>query len=1079
MNPKSHTIISFFDRIVKRCLVVLLVISAGSAFARFVSENLVSPPVFSHHGGFYSDTFFLTLSHPDPLVIIVYTLDGSEPDTANLEGASYVFKNNYTFYPDWEDGVMLEDTFFSHIYTEPLLIADRSAEPDKLTHKSTTLQQTDYFPSAPVFKGTMVRARAFREGWPASETITQTFFISSEERERFSLPVVSIALQEDLMFDYQKGIFTPGIDADKWREQNPGVPLQWPFTGNFTRRGEEWEYRGNLEFFPAGIQSAALNHGLGIRIHGGGSRSFPMKSLRLYARSEYGASRFEYPFFQDNPHNRFNRLILRNSGNDFTTTHWGWNSPSRTMFRDAFHQTLVRHLNFDTQDYSPVIVFINGEYWGIHNLRERYDKHYLERVYGVDPDKIDLLTGHSGIQEGTNAHYLETLAFIEENGLVDHDHYQWVQTRIDVENFADYQIANIYLNNFDWPGNNIDFWRYQRDTFEPDSPHGHDGRWRWLMYDTDFGTGLWFNTEGVSHNTLAFATATGGVQWPNPEWSTFLLRNFLDNQDFRHQFINRFADLLNTTFSPSNVISVLDSLKQNIAPEIEEHFLRWASWENLETWEEHIDLIRQFAMQRPIHQRNHIMEHFGLQQIVGVTLETSHPWHGSVRINSVVIAEGTPGVAQDPYPWRGSYFKGVPIEIEALPAPGYVFSHWSGSESSYDPVLILDPDRELMLKAHFVPTGEQTLIHYWLFDDNLPNDTPLEQIVSTFSARGGMSLDFQSCMPGYPYYPGHLHWRRGSMERRNLPTSFNYRPEGNQNTHFLDASMRGIQVKQPLAFGDRESALVLSMSTLGITEPVVRFAAIDEGAARGLRVEFSVTEEPHWIPYPAAQDYLPLMPYYQMYTLHFGQIEQASNNPFLRIRIRFVADYPEAMGANRVTFNNFSLDGVVCMAYRIRVIADGHGRVSPEGKSDCYACGSARFEMFPAENHIIRDVILDGESVLEQVGIDEDRNGVFILPESSADHRLTVVFTYDPLLLYEDVPMVLYPNPVLHNLYVASSQLVLRAELFDLTGRRLYMSDVGNDYFKIDMSIYRNGFYILRLHTAVGVTSRKIQNLQP
>jgi hypothetical protein len=193
---------------------------------------------------------------------------------------------------------------------------------------------------------------------------------------RYHLPVVSIATDSLHLFDYDTGIFVPGSITIMGGPEDDKKKDEPHLFGNYVQRGVEWERPASFELFETSGERA-LAQDIGIRVHGGRSRSLPLKSLRLYARSEYGENRFYYPVFPDLPYREYNRLILRNSGQDFFSR--------STMFRDGFMQTLVRDLNLDTQAYRPSVVFINGEYWGIMNIRERYDEDYLARTWGVDP----------------------------------------------------------------------------------------------------------------------------------------------------------------------------------------------------------------------------------------------------------------------------------------------------------------------------------------------------------------------------------------------------------------------------------------------------------------------------------------------------------------------------------------------------------------------------------------------------------------------------------------------------------------------------------------------------------------------
>ncbi|TVQ89668.1 MAG: T9SS C-terminal target domain-containing protein [Bacteroidetes bacterium] len=1040
--------------------------------------GILPPPEFSHHGGFYEESFNLILTHSDPEAIIIYTTDGSNPTTANLSGKTYFYKNQYAFYPDSEDGELLVNQFMSNVYSSPIEIVDRTPFEDKLTHKATTVQTPNYFPEEPVFKGTVIGAKAYREGMLPSQTASHTFFISQQGRSRIPLPVVSIAIQENYFFDYEKGIYTPGIDADDWRVSFPDQPFSWPFPGNFHRRGIDYEYFGNMEFIPEDESFSVLNQGLGIRIHGGGTRSFPMKSLRLYARGVYGENTFGYPFFKGSEYDEFKRLILRNGGQDFLTTHWGQGENPQTMFRDAMSQRLVNHLHFDIQLYEPVIVFINGEYWGLHNIRERYDKHYLERVYGLHSDSIDLLTMRNDPIEGDNVHYNQTLDFIEENSLSDDQNYQYILTRIDEKSFMDYQIANIYLRNTDWPGNNIDYWRKRTEQFTPDAPYGHDGRWRWLLYDTDFGFGLVGEPKSYKHNTLEFATAVGLQNWPNPDWSTFMLRSFLENEQFKHKFIIRFADLLNTCFHHQYVLQTIEEMKSTITPAMEEHFQRWSNWENLETWDAKVNVMREFAINRHNYIREHLTDFFELDSKVVINANVSHPYHGHIKVNSIEIHGDTPGVDVNPFPWRGYYFKGVPIELVALPAKGYRFSHWDGDYASNDSILSVNPEGDFSVTAHFVTTGEELLVYYWLLDNQLANDMPLEEIQPHYSIAGGAKIDFISCMPDYPYYEGHQYWRMGSMERRNEPTPLNYRPAGNNDLPYNESAMRAIQIKQPLAFGDNVSSLLLHLPTPDIKDPILRFAVKDEGAAKGLLIDYSTTEEISWQSLRNSNT-IPLTDQYQLVELDLSNVEATYDNPHLKVRIRFISDNPWAQNEKRVIFNNITLDGVVCMAYTLKSLAEDNGQIFPSGIMNISCCSRKEFLVVPNANHIIENVWLDGVSILDDVEIIDNFYGTYLFESPYKNHELRASFAYAPWLFGDNNSVVVYPNPASDALFVASENEINLIQLHDLSGRLLYEYDCTCNNHKLNLFNFNTGIYLVRIFTVKEIFTRKVQVLRP
>ena len=862
--------------------------------------HIWSPPVFSHGSGFYTTPFDLSISTGDSDAMILYTMDGSEPEADNLGGTTFRYKKSYPQYPGNPPGDLFIGSFQTMIYETSIPVYDKSEDRDSITHISSAFEFNPYyFPKDPVFKGTVIRARVTGDGGIPGPVITHVFFVHPEGRERYPLTVLNLSTNPAALFDYDTGIYNPGIDFDQWRQANPNAVANGGRPGNYHRRGNEWEYPGHLVLFEPDQPEPSLHTNMGYRTHGGWSRSFPQKSLRLYARNRYGNSHFEHSVFPEQQHTRYKRLILRNSGNDYYYT----------KFRDAAQQKLISPLRFDTQDYRPALLFVNGEFWGLQNIRERYDKHYLERVYGADPDNIDLLSGDVFVKEGDAEHYLETLLFMDENSLAQAEHYQYIQTRIDTDNYIDYQIANIFVSNTDWPGNNIDFWRLRTDSFLPDAPYGLDGRWRWMAFDLDFGFGMYGGLP--QHNTLEFAADPSSDFWGNPPWSTFLFRNMLLNEGFTEKFVTRFSDLLNTLFLPDYVNRVIDEMAEEIESVMPENILRWKRPPNMNEWHHNINIMKSFVTQRPGFQWLHLKDFFGLTTPVTLNLDVSAPDQGYIQVNTVAIHPDTPGVSANPLPWEGSYFPDIPITLIAIPERGYLFSHWSGDINSTETILSINPTKDIRLKAHFTIDEQTSLIHFWYFNTAIPNNMPLQEISSWFSATTERAvMNFHSALIEYPFNSEHPYWRKASMERRNAPTEINYRPEGNDNHPYNLEEMRGIQIKQPFAGDAGENQLIFHLPALQYKDLLFRFAAKDEYAAESLMVEYSVSaQEPDWISFEIQEDELLLNSEYMLFTLDFSDTDNTAGNPDFKIRLRFNATDPFADDGHRVSFNNFSLEG--------------------------------------------------------------------------------------------------------------------------------------------------------------------------
>lgn len=623
-------------------------------------KNLLFAPDFSHEAGFYANPFYLSLSPPDGLghADIYFTTDGSTPGPYN-----------------------------GTLYTQPVPIVNRTSEPNDISMIPTNNYDSNHpygedwkEPVGQVFKANVIRAITHIPGRESIETATHTYIIDRQQKSDTPFPTVSLATHRDHFFSGDNGIYV---------------------NDNFWNSGEEWERPVHIEFFE-GDRRRVLSQNAGVRIHGGTSRGRPVKSLRLYARRSYGTTWFDYPFLPDAPVNRYKRFLLRNSGND-------WDG---TYFRDALMQHLIAHTSVETQYYRPVKLFLNGEYWGIHNFRKRYDHRYFETMYSLDREDLALLELNAEVKEGTEEDrqdFFQLRNKLDQHDVNNHNVWDAVTRQMDIENFRDYQISNIYFRNTDWPSNNIDFWRKRTNGPVDDAPKGHDGRWRWLLYDTDFGFNLSFNyvqgyREGAQHNTLRFAIEGSHHHWPNPQWSVKMLRGALRNHSFQRDFILRFADLLNSAFSEERVIQEIDVMYNNLKPYMQEHINRWRGPENIFRWEQEVESMRTFGRERPSAVRNHIISQFNLSGTVDINLNVNNPDGGYISIHSIDIKKGEPGIPDKPWPWKGVYFKDIPVTIKAHTKEGYTFNGWIGHDSDHPEITLRTSEDIVNLEALFKAT---------------------------------------------------------------------------------------------------------------------------------------------------------------------------------------------------------------------------------------------------------------------------------------------------------------------------------------------------------------------------------------
>jgi len=238
---------------------------------------------------------------------------------------------------------------------------------------------------------------------------------------------------------------------------------------------------------------------------------------------------------------------------------------------------------------------------------------------------------------------------------------------MDFDQYIDDQIGHIYLAEGDWPGNNIKYWRANS------GPHT---RWRWINYDMDYC----FKSGWIEEDSLDKATTAAGTDWPNPEWSTRLLRNLLKNEGFRNEFIQRYAYHMNTTFHPDRLLEFIDQFQARLAPEIPRHTSKWGgqkdpdaketwirpTFDSVAQWEHHVDEMREFALKRPAMATRHLLNHFRLSGTSELSLALHVPDSAVLQINGKRLRDG----------FQGRYFNDIPIVIRATPTLGYTFSHW-------------------------------------------------------------------------------------------------------------------------------------------------------------------------------------------------------------------------------------------------------------------------------------------------------------------------------------------------------------------------------------------------------------------
>jgi hypothetical protein len=510
----------------------------------------------------------------------------------------------------------------------------------------------------------VIRAVAYKNG-KRSETVTQSYFCDRE----YTLPIISIVTNPENLWDYSTGIYVKGCCADTIE----------PYIGaNFWR---DWEKHANIEMYETDGE-LCFNQGVGINLFGGFSRMLPQKSLAIFAREKYGEKRIKYPIFPERDIKKYKSFIIRNSGGDFRRTH----------FRDAFMTQLAAPTGVAIQAYHPAIVFLNGEYWGIQNLREKISEHYLKSNFGVDKDNVDILR-HNGVKRhGSSANYKKLLRFLRTEDMSSDITVAELRTFMDVEDYLRYNIAETYSDNRD-AGGNIRYWRERNDS----------AKWRWVLYDLDLGLGNNAYT-GYKRNTVKKFTSPNYEAWPDPAWSTFIIRKLLENETVKNQYINTFADHLNTVYSSETALALIDEIYGNLVTEMPYHVDKWKT--TVENWDFHVDVVREFVRERPAYLRRFILQKFDLEGVMDVTIKYPGDEIANVTFNSLKIKED----------FEGIYFQDVPVTITVEPKHDYNFIGWEGRDEK-TPSITVSSGTDLTLEPLFEPKSRSVQTDSIIFNE--------------------------------------------------------------------------------------------------------------------------------------------------------------------------------------------------------------------------------------------------------------------------------------------------------------------------------------------------------------------------
>ncbi len=421
-----------------------------------------------------------------------------------------------------------------------------------------TADSTRYTAPISVSSTTVIRCIAIENGKLKSNVTDLTYIVNEND----TLEAISIVTEPKNLWDYYSGIYETG----------PRANAAFPYEGaNYYNR---WEREASVSFFAQTDEGFAEN--CGIRIFGGLSRALPKKSFALFFRSAYGSDALYYQLFRDTELDCYEALVLRNTGQDF----------KYSSMRDAMVTTMANDmLGLDVQNCRPVVLYLNGEYWGLYFIREKLNQNYVAQHYNCDPLEATVTVANGRTSEA----YTALVNYASSHDLSVQEHYDYVSSLMDIENYIDYIVAEMIICNTD--NGNIRFFTYE------------GGKWRWIMYDVDHAF------RSSNYNTVADHLDPAGTGSSNM-FSTRLINALLKNPEFKKKFLEEIAYQINNVWTSENIDRYVDEFKNMIINDIGKDCIRWDR--NYDTWESSVESLKSFGRNREKYLLQYVKSYFSL-----------------------------------------------------------------------------------------------------------------------------------------------------------------------------------------------------------------------------------------------------------------------------------------------------------------------------------------------------------------------------------------------------------------------------------------------------------------------------------
>ncbi len=514
------------------------------------------------------------------------------------------------------------------------------------TDGSAPTASSEEFNSPKTFtKNTPFRCSVFKSGTLTKEIITKTIFVG----ETVLMPVVAVSVDPSF---FKKHYVRTSANSPSGADPNK--------TGLYA----DVEFPVHVEYFPNGSSSDGPAFGVnaGISLMGNYSRLEDKKSVAIVMREEYQDGKIHYPLFETRKdvNSDFRGFNLRNNGNRYVSDY----------LEDAMAGALLEGSGLDYQRSRQVVVFYNGNYYGIHDMRERFNKHFVETTYGIDANTVEVIK-HLGreITSNTNSitNYTNMLDLVNKNDVVSDADYETLKTMMDVGSFADYMAFEIYIHNGDWPDNNVRLWR------SPDQPY------KFMVYDLDHGMDwAWevsdFYCDAKNGTNMFDWIKRGGTNRKTDDRSfSSIFNHLIGNANFKRLFINRSAIMFHDYANSTRVSSILEAMAATLISE--ETTRDKKAFNRDDRWYENAcgngfsisgSCMKTWAGLRDASVIADYKAKFNVGDLVDVKVSASGS--GSVLLEGRKL----------PSSYTGSLFSGNQVELTAVPSGSAVFTGWSG-----------------------------------------------------------------------------------------------------------------------------------------------------------------------------------------------------------------------------------------------------------------------------------------------------------------------------------------------------------------------------------------------------------------